>query len=180
MIARWIARRIYRRMAIRRNVTFAPDLKIGRGCFVTAPDRLTIGAKVSIGEQCWIGCNGRIGDGVLISSYVGIAGRRDHDMKDLGAYMSESQWIFDLPASARDDRDSIDIGDDVWVGFGAIIMSGLTIGRGAVVGAGAVVSKNVPPYAIVTGNPARQVGERFNSQDRLKHEEMLRAKDGSA
>jgi acetyltransferase-like isoleucine patch superfamily enzyme len=56
------------------------------------------------------------------------------------------------------------IGHDVWVGQNAIILSGVTIGNGAVVGAGAVVAKDVPPYAIVVGNPARIVRFRFCSE----------------
>lgn len=50
------------------------------------------------------------------------------------------------------------IGDDAWIGFGAIILKGVTIGEGAVVGAGSVVTKDVAPFAIVVGNPARVVG----------------------
>ncbi len=53
------------------------------------------------------------------------------------------------------------IGADVWIGAGATILSGVTIGHGAVIGAQAVVSQNVPPYAIVTGNPARVMKKRF-------------------
>jgi acetyltransferase-like isoleucine patch superfamily enzyme len=52
------------------------------------------------------------------------------------------------------------IGNRVWIAYRAIILPGITIGDGAVVGAGAVVTKNVEPYAIVVGNPARKVGER--------------------
>lgn len=55
------------------------------------------------------------------------------------------------------------IGNDVWIGFRAIILSGLTIGDGAVIGAGAVVTTDVPPYAIVAGNPAKVVRYRFSS-----------------
>lgn len=51
----------------------------------------------------------------------------------------------------------INIEDDVWVGAGAIILGGVTIGKGAVVGAGSVVTKNVEPYTIVAGNPARKI-----------------------
>lgn len=58
------------------------------------------------------------------------------------------------------------IEDDVWIGFRAVILSGVTVGRGAVVGAGAVVSKDVPPYAIVVGNPAIIKRHRFDD-DRL-------------
>ena len=54
------------------------------------------------------------------------------------------------------------IGNDVWIGFEALIMSGITIGDGAVIGARAVVTKDVPPYAIVAGNPAKVVKKRFS------------------
>lgn len=52
------------------------------------------------------------------------------------------------------------IGDRAWIGYGAMILPGITIGEGAVVGACAVVTKNVEPFAIVAGNPARKIGER--------------------
>ena len=51
----------------------------------------------------------------------------------------------------------VKIGNDCWIGAGAIILNGLTIGDGAVVGAGAVVTKDVEPYTIVVGNPARKI-----------------------
>lgn len=61
-------------------------------------------------------------------------------------------------------KGDINIGHDVWMGNGAAIMSGVTIGTGAVIGARAVVSRDVPPYAIVVGNPATVVKFRFNPQ----------------
>ena len=62
--------------------------------------------------------------------------------------------------SFEDRGGDVVIGDRVWIGYRAIILPGETIGEGAVVGSGAVVTKNVEPYAIVAGNPARKVGER--------------------
>lgn len=59
-------------------------------------------------------------------------------------------------------KGDITICDDAWIGYGAIIMSGVTIGQGAVVAAGAVVTKDVPPYAIVGGTPAKIIRYRFN------------------
>jgi acetyltransferase-like isoleucine patch superfamily enzyme len=58
-------------------------------------------------------------------------------------------------------KGAIKVGDDVWLGHNAMIMSGVHIGQGAVVAAGAVVTCDVPPYAIVAGNPARVVKYRF-------------------
>lgn len=61
-------------------------------------------------------------------------------------------------------KGTITIEDDVWVGYGATILSGVHIGQGAVVAAGAVVTKDVPPYAIVGGVPAKVIRHRFNPE----------------
>ena len=67
-----------------------------------------------------------------------------------------------LKENAKNDVNIV-IDDDVWIGYGATIMSGVHIGQGAVVAAGAVVTKNVPPYAIVGGVPAKLIKYRFSS-----------------
>lgn len=73
-----------------------------------------------------------------------------------------------LPGGATDgavaSRGDIAVGHDVWIGADALILSGVTIGNGAVVGARAVVTKDVRPYAIVAGNPAREIRRRFTDQ----------------
>ena len=61
-------------------------------------------------------------------------------------------------------KGNIEIGDDVWIGQGAIVLSGVRIGRGAVIAAGALVNKNVPPYAVVGGVPAKIIEYRFNQE----------------
>lgn len=66
------------------------------------------------------------------------------------------------------------IGADAWIGFRSIVMAGVSIGRGAIVAAGAVVTKDVPPYEIHAGVPARKIGDRFASAaDRMRHDAML-------
>lgn len=67
----------------------------------------------------------------------------------------------------------IDIGCDVWIGFGSVLLSGVSIGRGAVVSAGSVVMDNVAPYDIVRGNPAKRVGRRFSGNQIGCHERGL-------
>jgi acetyltransferase-like isoleucine patch superfamily enzyme/SAM-dependent methyltransferase len=66
------------------------------------------------------------------------------------------------------DRGTTTIGNDVWIGLGALILSGVIVGDGAVIGAGAVVSKSVPPYAVVAGNPARIIRYRFDEETRRR------------
>lgn len=65
-------------------------------------------------------------------------------------------------------KGNVIIGNDVWIADGAIILSGVTIGDGAVIGARAVVSKNVEPYSIVAGNPAKHIKYRFDEETRNK------------
>lgn len=70
----------------------------------------------------------------------------------------EAATIMGHPASKGD----IVIGHDVWIGYGATILSGVTIGSGAVIGARAVISRDVPPYAVMAGNPAQEIKKRFD------------------
>jgi len=74
----------------------------------------------------------------------------------------------DLPNAQEDgsaaSKGDILVGNDVWIGSGALILSGVTIGDGAVVGANAVVASDVRPYAVVVGNPAKEVRRRFSDQ----------------
>ena len=63
--------------------------------------------------------------------------------------------------------------EDVWIGANVILLSGVTVGRGATVAAGSVCVKNVPPYAVVMGNPARVVGFNFAPEEIVEHEKHL-------
>ena len=74
--------------------------------------------------------------------------------------------FYDLGPSCKTKGDVL-IGNDVWIGYGVIILSGVTIGDGACIGAGAVVASDVPPYAVVIGNPARVLRYRF-SPDKIQ------------
>lgn len=150
-----------------RNVSFAEDFSAGRGAIVSAPHDLQIGRSVSIGPRSVVQVDGRIGNWVMIGMNVHIVGRRDHAMDEVGVPMLASTWVGDRE---RTDEDAVIIGDDVWIGASAVVLSGLTIGSGSVVAAGSVVIRDVPPFSIVAGVPARVVGNRFASdQERAAH-----------
>lgn len=70
------------------------------------------------------------------------------------------------------DKDVV-VEEDVWIACNVTLLSGVRIGRGAVVGAGSVVRKNVPPYAIVVGNPAKVIGFKFTPEEITTHEKAL-------
>ncbi len=152
----------YRLYCVRGNVHLGRGVHVGLGSVLWAPRQLTVGDDVYIGKGCTIEVDGRIGSGVLVANRVGIVGRRDHDIHQVGTTIRRATWVGDEP-----DRLSlpVDIGDDVWIGYGAVVLSGVRVGRGAVVAAGAVVTKDVPRYTIVAGNPATIVGRRFRSEE---------------
>jgi acetyltransferase-like isoleucine patch superfamily enzyme len=118
---------------------------------LVAPEaRLTIGDFTFIGRGCEIDVASRVtvGDHALIAPGVFIT---DHTHNNDRSRRLDEQGITSAPVT---------IGRDAWIGAGAIVLHGVTIGDGAIVGAGAVVTKDVPPYAIVAGVPARVIGER--------------------
>jgi acetyltransferase-like isoleucine patch superfamily enzyme len=155
------------------KVSLGNSFHIGMLSFVYASEKLKIGDDVYVGKFCSIQCNGKIGNGVLIANNVGIVGRRDHDFKKIGVLVRNAPWVGTSPDLAQDPKNSIEICDDVWIGFGSVILSGITIGRGAIVAAGAVVINDVEPYAIVSGNPAQKIAMRFTPDEIASHEAAL-------
>ena len=84
------------------------------------------------------------------------------------------QW-FNISASqhSEDIEKDVVVEEDVWLGANVTLLSGVKVGRGATVGAGAVVRTNVPPYSIVTGNPAKVVGFSLKPEEVIEHEKTL-------
>lgn len=113
---------------------------------------LKIGKGSSIGSYCVIGVNSSIciGNNVMIAHYCSIRDT-DHNYTDTTKPMSQ-QGVTSEP---------VYIGDDVWVGHGVTILKGVTIGKGAIIAAGAVVVKDVNPFEIVGGVPAKGIKMRY-------------------
>lgn len=161
---------IYRRYGIRKNITAGPGLHLGIGSILDAPQRMVVGRDVYIGKFCTIECDGEIGDHVMLANNVGIIGRYDHDHRYVGRPIRRAPWIGDSDYRGAGRGIRAIIGDDVWIGYGAVVLSGVTIGRGAIIGAGSVVISDIPPYAIAAGNPAKEVGWRFSDSEIVAHE----------
>ena len=117
-----------------------------------------------VGPECVVGPKVRLGKYVMLAPRVMIVGA-DHRIDVPG-----TPTIF----AGRPDLHETVIEDDAWVGAGCIVMSGVTIGRGSVIAAGSVVTKDVPPYEIHGGIPAKLIRPRFSdTADRDRHDRML-------
>ena len=111
--------------------------------------------RLLIGKFCSIACGAKF----LFTS-------ANHAMGSLSTYpfpIFFEEWGLDRArvTDAWDNRGDIVVGSDVWIGYEAVILSGVTIGDGAIVGARAVVTKDVPPYTVVGGVPAKPIRKRF-------------------
>ena len=124
---------------------------------------VSLGDHVFINRGCYLSGDIEIGHFVMLASGVAIVGG-DHVMHDPSRPMIHAGRAENLP---------VVIGDDAWLGHGAIVLHGVRVGQGAVVAAGSVVTRDVPDYAIVAGNPARVLRPRLDGEDRRRHEAML-------
>jgi acetyltransferase-like isoleucine patch superfamily enzyme len=127
------------------------------------PD-LIAGPYAFVGMNCVVMRGVELGKYTMLAQGVAIIGA-DHRYDIAGIPM-----IFaPRPTSVR-----TIIEDDVWIGFGAVVIQGITIGRGSIVAARSVVTKDVPPFEIWGGVPAKKIKDRFQSTEALrKHCEML-------
>lgn len=167
---------LYRRLAVGANVRLGPDVHIGPGARLWAPRGLSVGRSTYIGRWCTIEADGAIGRGVLIANAVGIIGRLDHDFRAIGLPVREAPWIGERAFARHAEQGEVAIGDDVWIGYGAIVLSRTRIGAGAIIAAGAVVTRDIAPYEIWGGNPARRLGHRFTPEEIPRHEALLAAR----
>jgi putative colanic acid biosynthesis acetyltransferase WcaF len=146
------------RQAYLRAAGMRIGLRVGMlmGTIVIRPDQIAIGDHCIIGFRCFLGGEGgiTIGNNVNIASFSVLLGGW-HDIND--------------PTFASEMRPIV-VEDYAWIATGATVMAGVRIGRGAVVAAGAVVTRDVPPYAVVGGVPAKRIGDRDPSACAYEHD----------
>lgn len=177
---RWLARDLWQRY--REETREIPGLQRAPGVTILSPDRLRAGGDVYVDRGTYLHCGGaawcpdqgeirigrgsyvgpqcvlfgmggiEIGEQVMIAPKVVISSV-EHPHRDTNRPMYEQDRVFGR----------IGIGDDVYIGSGAVITPGVTIGRGAVIGAGAVVTRDVPGHAFAFGVPARIAGSRLEA-----------------
>lgn len=154
-IKNYIAKRKWRKENAHNftTIAFEVDLKkviVGNGTYgeLTVYNNGT-DSVVKIGNYCSIGPN--------VAFLVGA----EHEMGHISTYPFKTMILNE--GTETKSKGDIILDDDVWVGYGSIILSGVHIGQGAVIAAGSVVSKDVPPYAIIGGAPARVIRYRFDS-----------------
>jgi len=138
--------------------------RLDRSLFVLR-DSVTLGDYCYIGRYSYLDGDITIGNFALLASSVAIIGG-DHRTDVVGTPMR---------FTGRELTKLVVIGDDVWIGHGAVVLHGVRIGNGAIVGAGSLVTRDVPPYAIVVGSPAKVLRLRFDTAQQAQHEAMLLA-----
>lgn len=114
--------------------------------------------KLIIGKFCSIACGTKF-----------LFNCANHTLKSLSTYtfpLFYEEWELEQSniTTAWDNKGDIVIGNDVWIGYEAVIMTGVHIGDGAIIAARAVVTKDVPPYTIVGGTPAKEIRKRFDTE----------------
>ena len=134
--------------------------------FFARPECADIGNNVFLGEgfHISVAVSLKIGDGVIVGPIMIIMGG-DHDFSQIGKRLHEVHEGINLP---------IVIEKDVWIGAAVMILKGVTIGEGSIIGAGSMVIKDIPPYSVSIGTPARPVKKRFSDEELVRHLELLK------
>ncbi len=155
-----------------KNVISNPNIEIGEytmyNDFVNDPKKFEINNvlyqypinhdKLIIGKFCSIACGAKF-----------IFNSANHTLTSLSTYpfpLFYEEWELEKEdvTEAWDNKGDIIIGNDVWIGYEAVILAGVMIGDGAIIGTRAVVTKDVPPYTIVGGVPTKPIRKRFNDE----------------
>lgn len=151
-----------------KRYTFGKNFHAGRNVVIWGKHTISIGDNCYIGRNSQIECNVKIGHDVLIANNVAFIGRYDHNYQQIGQSIRFASQVRDDDYSWKELDQITTVGNDIWIGYGSIILSGVNIADGTIIAAGSVVTKNTDPYSIYAGVPASKISSRFNSIDDLE------------
>ncbi|MFC2080677.1 acyltransferase [Bacteroidota bacterium] len=152
----------WRRYSFGKNVYFGVQVRLW------AKNSIITGDNFYIGKFSQIECDATIGHNVILANFTGLIGRYDHNYQQIGVPIRLASAIRDPDYCWKGINQIIIIEDDVWVGFGSIVLGGVKLGQGSIIAAGSVVTKDVDPYSIYGGVPAVKIGNRFESDKDLQ------------
>jgi len=143
----------------RDGIRFGADVSIGAGTAIRPSSYyggeigvgLSVGDRSSFATGCFVGCSGQIDIGTDVLCGPGVR------------IYSENHVFADAETTIKSqgvERGIVRIEDDCWIGSGTVIASGVTVGRGSVIGAGSVVTRDIPPFSVAAGSPARVLRSR--------------------
>jgi chloramphenicol O-acetyltransferase type B len=150
-----------------RKFSFGKNPYIGRLVYMQAKHPLRIGDNFYIGKFSQIECDAEIGNNVMFANRVALVGKYDHHYQQIGVPTRLASRIRDNDYDWKGLNDKVIIEDDVWIGYGSIILSGVKIGQGSIIAAGSLVTKDVEPYSIYGGVPAKKIRNRFDNENDL-------------
>ena len=161
---------LFLRKVTYRKYDIGPGFHAGRQVFLYAKNGIKTGKNFYMGRFSEIACDAEIGDNVIFANFVSLIGKYDHHYQTVGVPTRLASQIRDKEYSWKGLTSKVVIEDDVWVGYGVKILSGVRIGRGSIIAAGSVVTSDVEPLSIYGGVPARRISSRFDSEeDEKKH-----------
>jgi virginiamycin A acetyltransferase len=159
----------YERLCFLKNITQNPNIEVGDFTYYDDFENVEnfeknvryhfdfTGDKLKIGKFC-----------MIASDVTFIMNGANHLTEGISSYpfaVFGGDWANAMEGKTYPNRGNIIIGNDVWLGYKSVVMSGVKIGDGAIIGAYSVVTKDVPPYAIVGGNPAKIIRKRHSDSD---------------
>lgn len=171
------SRDYFLRKIVYRRYTIGEGFHAGLRVRIWGRQKVIIGRNFYIGRDSFIETDVVIGDNVMFGNRVAVIGRYDHHYQLPGIPTRLAPQIRDTEYNWKGIGVTTFIENDVWVGYGSTVMGGITIGEGSIIGAGSLVTKDVEPYSIYAGTPARKIRLRFDTCKELhKHLELVQSK----
>ncbi|NED97428.1 acyltransferase [Phytoactinopolyspora alkaliphila] len=165
-VARGVARFSDRGFVSPLAACYPDDLVVGENSYIAAYAYVTgtvhLGSDTTVNAYAVVRGDVRLGSGVRIGAHSSLLGFNHSMEPDRPVFKQATTTV------------GITVGDDVWIGSNVVVVDGVTIGEHSVIGAGAVVTKDVPPWSVMAGNPARQLRDRRDTRVRRGSDTVLR------